>query len=464
MAKSEVIFWTSGFLLGGIVLASFEFPLWWGLLPIIILVGWFRYSREEIKVQHLILFLVAIFLGTFYFHAVLVIKENREIFPPEGQTFHAVVSGEAKRFEKVQRIPVRLSAPYRGEVTLVTTTLVDFEYGDELSIQGTVENEIWPLENTVTFPHLSKLPTKSTWSFRGAAIQLKNQWLGNFKQLLSSDQAALLGGLTFGARGDFNDSFREAMQRSGTTHLVALSGYNISILIWTVGYLFQSMFSRRLLFALTLIFISIFVLMVGAEASIVRAAIMGALILLASEAGRLYSFRHAVLYAALIMSLFDPSLPRFDLGFQLSFFSLLGIALLGPIVVSREKKRSFLNWRESLSITVSAQLGVLGILALNFGSISVVSIIANLLVLWAVPLLMALGFLAAALGTIHFSLSLILQPFLQIILGYMIAIIHLSALFPMLSTVWAPWMTILYYGILGWFVYHYFPYEDPEEK
>ena len=107
-----------------------------------------------------------------------------------------------------------------------------------------------------------------------------------------------MAGITLGERAEFSKEFKEAMSKSGTTHLVALSGYNITILVLAVAYVLNFFASRRLVFWLTLLIIIGFVAMTGAEASVVRAAIMGGIVLLAKRANRLYSFRNAIVIAA----------------------------------------------------------------------------------------------------------------------------------------------------------------------
>ena len=108
------------------------------------------------------------------------------------------------------------------------------------------------------------------------------------------------------------------MSQSGTTHLVALSGYNITVIAIAVSTLLSYFLRRRIVFWLSILTIIAFVLMTGAEASVVRAAIMGGIILLAKQIGRIHSMRNAIVFAALLMVLFNPKILRFDIGFQLS--------------------------------------------------------------------------------------------------------------------------------------------------
>ncbi len=463
MGKSEITFYAAAFLFLGIVFGSFSISFFWVIIPFLFALGWFRYVNHTIDKKVSILFLSAALLGVFYYHGFAVFEERREILPQNDEVFFGVVVGESKILEKTQIVPLKLLPPHRGQVTIFTTPLADFSYGEQLEIRGAVKNSLWPDENILSFPGIRK-KGMSEGSLRQALINNKESWLRNFKILFSSHEATLLGGLTFGARGDFSEELRETMRRSGTTHIVALSGYNISILIWALERLLRSRFSRRFFFWLTMSLIGAFVLMVGAEASVTRAAIMGALILIATETGRFYSFRHAVLFAALGMSLWDPSLVRYDLGFQLSFLSLLGIALFEPILRrvlwGDEKKGSFLSWRENLSATISAQVAVLPVLALNFGVFSLTSILANVLILWAIPFIMALGFVTALLSLVHISLGFILQPLLHLALSYMLFIINGTALMSPVDLLWNGWLTLGYYIVLILIIFKYTDYEE----
>ena len=130
------------------------------------------------------------------------------------------------------------------------------------------------------------------------------------------------------------------MAKSGTTHLVALSGQNITIIVIAISSFFGFFARRKSVFWLTLLIIIFFVLMTGAEASVVRAAVMGGIILLAKQIGRVHSIRNAIAAAAFIMILYNPKIFRFDVGFQLSFMALLGIVYLSPAI------RKFLKMKE----------------------------------------------------------------------------------------------------------------------
>ncbi len=226
------------------------------------------------------------------------------------------------------------------------------------------------------------------------------------------------------------------MAASGTTHLVALSGYNIAIVVLLVAHALSRFFSRRATFYATALIILLFVLMVGAEASVVRAAIMGFLVLLARESGRIYSFRNALTLAAFLMVLFDPSVLVFNLGFQLSFLSLLGIVYLEPALRflfqrnyrhGKPVQESFLAWRENASTTLAAQLAVLPLLVQAFNQASLSALFANVLILSVVPATMMAGFILGAVSLFSGALGYLLAFFVNILLLYQIWAIDLFA-------------------------------------
>jgi competence protein ComEC len=215
--------------------------------------------------------------------------------------------------------------------------------------------------------------------------------------------------------------------------LVALSGYNVTIIVQAVTFLFAFLLfglarSRLLVFILSTFAILGFVIMTGAEASVVRAAIMAGIVLLANQVNRVYSFRNAVTFAALFMVLVNPKVLVFDIGFQLSFAALLGIVYLKPAIAKFFKAKptpGFLSWREHLLTTISAQMAVLPILLGSFGFFSPIAFITNVLILTAVPMTMALGFLTAGLNLISYYFAQVSGWLVNVFLSYEIGIINI---------------------------------------
>jgi competence protein ComEC len=264
-----------------------------------------------------------------------------------------------------------------------------------------------------------------------------------------------MGGLLLGDRNSFSADFKDAMKGSGTTHLIALSGFNITILVNAIALVLGSFLSRKLRFALSIIIIVLFIVMVGAEASVVRAGIMGALLLLAKESGRIYSPKNAIAFAGFSMTIWDPN-NVFDIGFILSFVSLAGIVYVLPAV-----KNIFLPRKnpkgvaEAALMTISAQTAVLPIVIKTFGGFSLAAIISNSLITGFVPYAMFLGFLIAVANFFSGALAFFFAFFTEISMKYFIFIIEFFSRvkLPFGDFLNIPYAAAIYYICLIIFVY-----------
>jgi competence protein ComEC len=431
MAKATLVFAGGLSFLIGIFLVDLGVPLLFLAVPVLLVAAGIALFDQAVRLRAAFLVaLAAVLIGFWYapFYRHLVAERLRVDFGAAA-SYSGTVVDEPDVRESFQRFTVRLDPPHHGTIMVGTLPGVAVRYGDVITVTGRVEDnngpELWmPKQFTVTGENRGN-------RLRAYLIGVKHSIIGVYRSLLPSDTAALLGGLTFGVRGDFTADDKASMSLSGTTHLVALSGYNISILVIAVANLFRWWLPRRATFVVTIGIISLFVLMVGAEASVVRAAVMGVLALVAREAGRRYYFRNSVTLAAAAMALADPTIVTGSLGFQLSFASLLGLVYLEPLVgrLVRIDSRgeSVLGWRESLATTLAAQLAVAPLLIEYFGSFSLTSLAANVLVLTTVPIAMLLGFLLGVLGLVLAPLAAMLAWLVQALLVYQLSVIRFFA-------------------------------------
>jgi competence protein ComEC len=183
---------------------------------------------------------------------------------------------------------------------------------------------------------------------------------------------------------------------------------------------------RKQAFWFAIVGILIFVIMTGLSASAVRAGVMGTLLLFAMKNGRLANAQNAVLAAAGIMLFFNPLLLRYDVGFQLSFLATLGIIYLYPLFESLVDKKGKIFWLwEIMFLSLSAQIFVLPIILYNFQNLSLISLVANVLVLPIIPLTMLLGFLMAITGFIFLPLATIMAWLTFLPLKYEVEVIQI---------------------------------------
>jgi competence protein ComEC len=234
-----------------------------------------------------------------------------------------------------------------------------------------------------------------------------------YSSVLPPISASLLMGMVFGAKEQFPDSFTQSLQATGVLHVIAASGMNVtfvaSALLATLG-----LFLRRqvalIIGSTGLIF---YVFLVGFQASILRATIMGLLAFGASLFGKQNIAAVATVVSGYVLLLWRPGF-LFDVGFQLSFLATLGILFIEPLIPLKKNVVT-----ESLTTTIAAQVGTLPVLLGVFGQVGMWSVAVNVLVLWIIPAVMVLGSLAAVVGLV-FPLfgQLLLYPTLPLLLYF----------------------------------------------
>ena len=239
-------------------------------------------------------------------------------------------------------------------------------------------------------------------------MKLKNNLEENINKVIPEPEAALAKGLIIGGSSGLPKKVQENFSKTGMSHIVAVSGYNVTIIAeYLIWFFIFIGFWRKQAFWFAILGIIIFVAMIGFPSSAVRAGVMGGLLLWAMKNGRLANSYNAIIFAGAVMLLINPLALRWDIGFQLSFLAALGIIALAPFwekyFIKRNKAMGF---SEIFFLSLSAQIFVMPIIFYNFHIFSSVSLIANLLVLPLIPLSMLLVFLVAAFGLISTLFSL----------------------------------------------------------
>lgn len=241
--------------------------------------------------------------------------------------------------------------------------------------------------------------------FRGI-FSLKQVVASRINKLWHEPSASFMAGLLYGYRGGLGE-LNELFSRTGVTHIVAISGYNISIIATVlITICVQLLIPRKKAFWLITGGIILFVLFAGASASVVRAGIMGIIVLLAKQMGRTSQVGNVMVLTAVLMTLHNPLILIWDAGFQLSFVATLGLVYLSPLL-----KKYFLKipevfgLQESVVSTLSAIIATLPLILFQFGRLSIVAPVVNVLILWLIPFIMLFGFLAVLLSFIFYSIG-----------------------------------------------------------
>lgn len=251
------------------------------------------------------------------------------------------------------------------------------------------------------------------WDVRQMFADLK-VWINRrIMSVLPGDEGALIAGMLYGERGmtqQSNDLFRNA----GLTHLIAVSGSNITIVASMIFALLLSFgLWRRQAFWGTTIVLGSYVMLTGFSASVARAAAMGWLVLLAGHLGRKAQTWRLLIISASILCLIDPWMLGFDAGFALSFLATVGLMIWTPIINRRLGFLSFDILREAAATSIAATIMTAPYIALAFGRVSLAGLFTNLIAVPLVPWAMLFGALAAAWGQ-FFGWQVVAMPALGV--------------------------------------------------
>ncbi|MFH1077957.1 MAG: ComEC/Rec2 family competence protein [Patescibacteria group bacterium] len=212
-------------------------------------------------------------------------------------------------------------------------------------------------------------------------------------------QATLISGILYGDQ-DLSKEQREAFVTSGLMHIVAVSGSNVTIVVQVISFCLLGIgLRRRHAFIGTSVTLILFVGFVGGAASVMRAAFMGWLLLLAREVGRIASSFRLLLVAATILLLIDPWQLFFSASFALSFLAMWGILAWPPIF---EQRLTVLperfGIRQTMAMTLGATIMTAPYLAWSFGRLTLLGLFSNVLALPLIPFAMGAGTFAAIWG------------------------------------------------------------------
>jgi competence protein ComEC len=279
----------------------------------------------------------------------------------------------------------------------------DFSYREFLAAQG--------IYAYLAYPRAAALEGWAGSRLLHQIYRLRAAGLKILERLYPPPEAQLLQGILLGVDERIPADVTRAFQATGIAHVIAISGFNMSVLSALFMGLLNRFLARWWAALSAALALSVYAVLAGGGASVIRAAIMCALALAAVQLGRGSSGLNGLVLAAGIMCLFDPNLP-WDVGFQLSFAATAGLILYaGPLQAwfrQRIAARLPGAWGERIAgpvgeyllCTLAAQATTLAVIVWHFRRISLSSLLANPLVLPAQPPLMVLGGLSLLAGLV----------------------------------------------------------------
>ncbi len=282
---------------------------------------------------------------------------------------------------------------------------------------------------------------------------------------LPDPEASLLAGILLGIETGIPENVNRAFQDSGTSHIIAISGFNFAIIAGLITRLFNQLLGRWRGMLAAFLGIAVYAVLAGANAAVVRAAVMGSLSVLALNLGRRQLGVNTLLIVAGVMAQADPFVV-WDVSFQLSFMATLGLVLY-----ARPLEEFFLGFAarfstpetlerlarpvsEYLLFTLAAQVTTLPVIIYHFQRLSLVSLLANPLILPAQPPLMILGGLSALAGLVFAPLgqwiTYLTWPFLVYTIRMVEALSGMSSIVLVLGKASLLWVALFYAGLFSW--------------
>ncbi|MDP3772364.1 MAG: ComEC/Rec2 family competence protein [bacterium] len=482
MTPARALLWILLAFIAGVAVRSFATP---HFFPIALtLAGAATACAMGVRHGSRILFLYGIFFlafvgGILRFSSVESNHPDLQEWYGKTVSLRSVVIAEPETSQRAQMLQLRTekindtAASERFTVLVTMRPYPRYALGDELTLRGTLnepqadetfnQRAMLARQNifsVMTFPTVEKIAERKGSRLGLSLAYFRHNFENRLDAVLPEPHAALAKGLLLGEKSELPRELIADFQTTGTTHIIALSGYNITIvarilhdilLVLGISFFSAFWFSAG--------GIILFVLAVGPSASIVRAAIMGILVLVAQREGRAYRMTNALVLAGALMIFQNPFILRFDAAFQLSFLATLGLIYLAPHIEKRLDRirirttivitgaldtlgirrqqtalsfpyRVALGGQKILAETIGAELMVLPLIVSLFGRISLISPITNLLVLAAVPYAMGTAFIAGIADVFWHPLGIATGVGAWLILSYLISVIRLFARLP----------------------------------
>jgi competence protein ComEC len=376
--------------------------------------------------------------------------------------------------------PTNETRPVQGLVLVRAPRYPERFYGDRLQVTGRLETPPilegfsykdylarFGIHSLVRRPSIELIESGQGSPVWTALYALKARTQGVLARTLPEPYAALLAGILLGVEAGIPKELYEQFNATGTSHIIVISGFNIAIVAGLLMRAGTRAVGKRRAAWMALAGIAVYTLLVGGDAAVVRAAIMGGLYVLASYLGRPSEVRTSLVFSALAMTAANP-LTLWDVGFQLSFAATAGLIWLVPpleraagrwlaLLLGPGAGRAAMGLlSEALLVTLAAQIATGPLIVYHFGRFSLVSLLTNLLILPVQPTVMLAGGLAAMAGLVWLPAGQLLAWLAWLPLAWTVGIVEATARLPFASLElgrFSPWLLAALYAALAGLVW-----------
>lgn len=309
--------------------------------------------------------------------------------------------------------------PMNGSIFASTTSYLDIKRGDQIDFRGKLDEGFGSYAAVLRYAAITTATDGST-----PIRELRDGFAAGVRNGVPEPEASLGVGFVVGQRSALPDELDEQLKVVGLTHIVVASGYNLTILVRFARRLLAR-HSRYLALASSTGLVIAFVAFSGMTPSMIRAAAVTLLSLLAWFYGRRFHPLLLILFVAAGTGYVNPSFVWGDLGWYLSFLAFFGVLILSPLIVARlYGERTPPAIVQMVIETIAAELMTLPLILLAFERIPVFALIANVLVGPTIPFAMLATTIAGVAGMITPSFAGLFAVPTTIIVGYTVAVVE----------------------------------------
>jgi competence protein ComEC len=455
---------------GGVLLAQAAlFPAVWLLLALpaafFLRTGWGQHRVARLTAVALIWFLAG--AGRLLLAQPRIDAEHIAFYNEAGRvTLQGVVSHEPDRRPTLTNLRLDVKAliladgtaiPLRGRVLVKAPAYIAVEYGDLVHVTGLLETP--PVFESFSYrDYLARQGIHSLLRQADVAVIDSHhgfflwEWLYRFKAhalktllaIWPEPEASLLAGILLGVESGIPADLNEAFVATGTSHIIAISGFNLSIIAGVFIQTGNRLLKGRGKTLLPLVGLWLYTILVGASAAVLRAAVMATVMILAQHEERVTHGPTSLAAAVLVMGIVNPYV-LWDVGFQLSLAATLGLILYTePLtrwfercfarLTDKERAQQIVGLlSDALIVTLAAQITTTGVIIGVFRRLSLVTLLTNLLILPAQQYVMFAGGVALIAGLLLRPVGQVLSWLGWAFLTYTIGAVRWTATFPLAS-------------------------------
>ena len=429
------------------------------------------------------IFALTFFLGVLRFNlAQKPPPENFERQVGKIISLSGLIIDEPAKSESGVKLTLETDSPKTG-IVIFAKNDGGYRYGDKIEVTGSLEKpKNFMTDQGLEFDYVNYLRKDGIfYAMRNPGIKILSSGHGNIvksilfsiKEQFSSviaktipaPESIVMGGIILGERYAFSQSLRQLFMDTGTIHIVTIGGYHVTLVAQWIMKIFGFL-PRYAGIGAGIVSIFLYILVTGGAQTSIRAGIMAALALVAQLTGRMYTAGHALIVAAIVMILINPFVLVYDVSFELSFMATIAVIFLSPRI---EPYFQFLPWkwlRNIVAITFSMYAFALPFILYRMGTLSLVSLPANILIVPLLPLTMITGFLTGFAGLISPALAILPGKIAFELLHYQITAISILAHLPFAALTIPDFplaLVVVIYVIFSWVLFREYKYEKVPE-